>query len=284
MSTYEGEAKERVSARQQVLLVEEEAAKDLTEIGKEAYHFNCFAICQSSGLGKSKHVSALRNVPVLYVFDICPRRKGEPGEPSCTPHIARAINAGKSRREVLCIFAGCLAAQLESLRDPLLPSVVDRHPAGSNLDGETSRFFWAAAHNAARGEPYAGLEEAGLAEACRSLLSELLAASGRKRVIISLDEAAPLCKKRIVKGGTVLQDFLDAPLVFPSGVFGAVMDASDRLHGLVSSKSCNQRSCHNFLTFLLLSESWSIRGFRDYRLDGHDHTPKEGKPVCRVKV
>ncbi len=110
---------------------------------------------------------------------------------------------------------------------------MDRHPAGSNLDGETSRLFWAVAHKAARRAPYAGFDEAGLAEACRSLLRELLAASGRKRVIFSLDEAAPLCKKRAVVGGTVFQDFLDALLVFPSGVLGIVLDTSSRVHDFV---------------------------------------------------
>ncbi len=240
MSTYEGEARERVFARQQVSLVEGEAADDLTEIGKEAYHFNCFAICQSSGLGKSKHVSALRNVSMLYVFDICLRNEDEPGEPSRTPHIAKAIEACKSKRDMLCVFAGCLTAQLASLMDPRLPSVMDRHPTGSNLDGETSKFFWAAAHKAACGEPYARLDEVGLAEACRSLLSELLAASGRKRVIFSLDEAAPLCKKRTVEEGTVFQDFLDALLVFPSGVFGILLDTSSRVHDFCPRKLCTR--------------------------------------------
>ncbi len=47
MSTYEGEVSERVSAGEQVSLVEGEAADDFTEIEKVVYHFNCFAICQS---------------------------------------------------------------------------------------------------------------------------------------------------------------------------------------------------------------------------------------------
>ncbi len=183
---------------------------------------------RAARLGSSERPSAL-------CFRYLPKEKGRAGK--TFPHIARAIKACKSRRDMMCVFPGCLAAQLAILKDPQLPSVMDKHPAGSNLDGETSRFFWAAAHKVARGEPYVGLDEAGLAEACRSLLSELFAISGRKRVIFSLEDADPICNKRIVDGGTVFQEFLDALLVVPSGLFGIFLDIFSMVHNFCPKKS-----------------------------------------------
>ncbi len=205
-----------------------------------ARHFNCFALCQSSGMGKSKNISALRNVLDTYIFDICMREGGEPDEPPRTPKLASAIKACKSKSDMLRVFAGCLCAQLASLGAREKPSLLDRSPVRSGLDGETSEPLWQAAHKAACDSKYAGLDEAGLVKACNGLLKELLAASERKRVIFSLDEAASLCEKRTTDGGSAFQDFLEALAAFPTSVFGLVLDASSQVHDFVPTKSLSQ--------------------------------------------
>ncbi len=138
----------------------ERAPEEFTS-ANDKNHFHTAALCRSTGVGRSRLVCSLGDIPSVLLFHICLRAADQEGEPERPPDLAEAIMACHSPCDKLRIFRGRLSVILHPA--PISEATGKESQNSSSAivgpDGDASMRFWRDACKAKDAEGHTRLQD-----------------------------------------------------------------------------------------------------------------------------